>query len=358
MCIPIAIAATVAAVAGVASTGLQAYGAYQNGKVSKEQAKVNAAQSQMQAQLANFNADQAELYGDINAKMVTTISGINNKLTAGVSATNVALIGATTDFNVGIIKATTDFNVSSATGAAALLRAQGEAESQTHSFNALLDESQAQDALDQGAQQERASRAGYAKVKGQQRAALAANGVTLDEGSALRIQSDTDYASDTDAATIKTNTLKQALGYRIQGASETMSARMASLNGEAAAQQEMMKAVSAKINGEVAVTQATTDASVKTLDNQMTASFQILQSSMDAEVQAMSIKNQATSDAFNFRAAALGYTGQAAQATLTANSIHPGLMAGTSLLAGASQLAGSYASMSQAGVFGKGNWSF
>jgi hypothetical protein len=105
-------------------------------------------------------------------------------------------------------KATTDFNVSSAEGAAKILDAQGEAEAATHDANAQVYSS--------GGRHPRAGRAGrtpephaYAQTKGQQRAALAANGVTLDEGSSLRIQSDTDYASDVDASTIQANATKR-----------------------------------------------------------------------------------------------------------------------------------------------------
>lgn len=331
------------------SVGLQAYGAFKQANTEKQQATLSTAQQQQQAQLANFNADQAEMYGQINADMVKTISGLNNKITGAVSDTNLGLIGATTDFNIGSIKGVMDFNVSSAEGAARLIEAQAGAEAQAHDANAKIDELQAQNTLEAGNQAERTSRAGHAVVKSQQRASLAANGVALDEGSALRIQSDTDYASDVDADVIKSNAIKGALGYRIQGANETMASRMATLNGAAGAMQKHMDAVAAKINGEVSMTQANLDGAVKAIGTKMSSTFQILQDDMNAQVDAMNILNQSKSDAWAMRAQALGYQGQAAQSRLAARSINPSLMGFTSATAGLSQIAMQAAQMMAGG---------
>lgn len=346
-------AAVTAAVTGVASTGMNAYGQFQGAKAAKNQARLDQAQSQVQSELANYSADQALLYGKINADMVTKIAGLNTTITGAVADVNLGIISATTDFNTSLIKATTDFNVSSAEGAARLLQAQGDAQALVHNTNAKLSEFQAQDTLEQGNQAERMSRGAYAQVKGQQRAALAANGVALDEGSALRIQADTDYASDVDASTIRANAVKAALGYRIQAANETMSAKMASLNASAQAADKYAEAVSAKISGATALSQAQIEGAVKGLDIKMSSSFQILQTQMDAQIQALNIKNQSETDAWSMRAQALGYQGQAAQAGMQASSIKPGLLAGTSLLAGAADFAGSMSKLYQSGAFTK-----
>ncbi|KAA5926352.1 hypothetical protein F1536_12430 [Achromobacter xylosoxidans] len=84
--------------------------------------------------------------------------------------------------------------------------------------NAQIAEWQAQDAIRQGQEQEQQSRLRYAGTKGAQRAALAANGVALDEGSAVDILSSTDYANEMDAQTIQANAARSAWGYRTQGA--------------------------------------------------------------------------------------------------------------------------------------------
>lgn len=83
--------------------------------------------------------------------------------------------------------------------------------------NAQIAEWQAQDAIRQGQEQEQNSRLQYAATKGTQRAALAANGVALDEGSAVDILASTDYLNEMDASTIQANAARSAWGYRTQG---------------------------------------------------------------------------------------------------------------------------------------------
>lgn len=83
--------------------------------------------------------------------------------------------------------------------------------------NAQIAEWQAQDAIRQGQEQEQQSRLQYAATKATQRAALAANGVALDEGSAVDILTSTDYADVVDASTIRANAARAAWGYRTQG---------------------------------------------------------------------------------------------------------------------------------------------
>lgn len=346
-------AAVASIVTGVASVGMNAYGQYQGGKASKEQAQLNQAQAKMQGELAEFNATELEAYGKANAALTRSVAGLNNRITDVTASTNLALIRATTDFNTGIIEATTDFNVSSAEGAAKIIEAQGEAESQAHRFNAEIAEVQAQDVLNVGRQAETQSRTAYSLLKGRQRAALAANGVALDEGSALRIQADTDYASDVDASVIRSNALKAALGYRVTAANEIMASSMASLNSKGAAAEKYAEAVSAKINGAVDVANAKIGGQVKGLDTAMTASFQMLNNTIGAEVSALNIEQQARQQAWNSRASALGYQGQAAAYGAQAASINPMLMAGTSLLGGASQVANQWYNYSKAGTFSK-----
>lgn len=83
--------------------------------------------------------------------------------------------------------------------------------------NAQIAEWQAQDAIRQGQEQEQQSRLQYATTKSTQRAALAANGVALDEGSAVDILTSTDYMDEMDASTIQANAARSAWGYRTQG---------------------------------------------------------------------------------------------------------------------------------------------
>lgn len=319
---------------------------------AKSQATLDASNNQRQAELSLQNADITEANAQLNARTVLAVSGINTSLTSAVADANINLVNATTDFNVSAIKATSDFNATTAEGAAALLEARGEMEAVTHRANAAVLEVQAQDTLEAGNQAERQSRTAYAVLKGQQRARLAANGVTLDEGSSLRIQSDTDYASDVDADVIKTNAMKGAFGYRTQARNEEANAAFASIDGKSAAAAKRAEAVSIRINASVGVAQAQLEGSIKNLNTKMTASYDIIQDQMNAKVQADNILQQGEADAWAMRAQAEGYTGQAAQSTLTANSIHPKTLAATSLVSGAANLASKYVGYGQAGVFG------
>lgn len=58
-----------------------------------------------------------------------------------------------------------------------------------------------------------------AQMIGGERASMAANGVDLDSGSALRIQGDTAKLGEVDALTIRNNAARAAYGYELQGLS-------------------------------------------------------------------------------------------------------------------------------------------
>jgi hypothetical protein len=83
--------------------------------------------------------------------------------------------------------------------------------------NALRAELAAKDAESRGKRDEaRANRAAQ-RLKGRQRAVLAANGVDVGEGSALDIQEDTTRIGKADALTIRENARREAADYRAQG---------------------------------------------------------------------------------------------------------------------------------------------
>ncbi len=87
--------------------------------------------------------------------------------------------------------------------------------------NAQIAEWNAESVEDQGRTAVENSQQQTAQLKGSQRAALAANGVSLGEGSALDILTSTDYMGERDALTIRDNAARQAWGYRTQGQSYT-----------------------------------------------------------------------------------------------------------------------------------------
>jgi hypothetical protein len=80
--------------------------------------------------------------------------------------------------------------------------------------NAQLDEYRAKDSLERGAIEVNKQQLKTGQLKGTQRAALAARGLALDDGSALNILADTDYMGQVDADTIADNAAREAWAYR------------------------------------------------------------------------------------------------------------------------------------------------
>lgn len=99
--------------------------------------------------------------------------------------------------------------------------------------NAQYAEWQAQDALQRGATAEQNQRLKTAQLKSAQRARLAANGVVIDEGSALNLLDDTDYMGERDALTIRDNAKREAWGARVQAGNYSNDAGMLSARADA-----------------------------------------------------------------------------------------------------------------------------
>lgn len=98
-------------------------------------------------------------------------------------------------------------------------------------INAQTAESTAQQALYSGQRQEQATRLRTANLKGRQTASLAANGIDLGQGNALRVLTDTDTFGEIDANTIRANAIRSAWGYRTQATNyqnQALQARSAS----------------------------------------------------------------------------------------------------------------------------------
>ena len=94
----------------------------------------------------------------------------------------------------------------------------GKAEKKMHGFNAGIGEAQAGDALARGRKDEHDFRVQGRGMIGTQRASLAAQGVTIDDGSALEIQADTGRQIELDALTIRNNAAREAWGFRVGAA--------------------------------------------------------------------------------------------------------------------------------------------
>jgi hypothetical protein len=92
-------------------------------------------------------------------------------------------------------------------------------------INAAVAERAAQQELSRGQDlvAQATERAG--QVKGAQRAAMAANGIDLGEGSAAEVLTSTDLAKERDMQTIQANAVRAAWGHRVNATSLTSQAR-------------------------------------------------------------------------------------------------------------------------------------
>lgn len=82
--------------------------------------------------------------------------------------------------------------------------------------NARIAELGAQTALSQGQQQVANLTLKAGQLKSSQRAAMAANGIDLGEGSAAEVQASTDIMKEIDTNTLTANAVRSAWGYRTQ----------------------------------------------------------------------------------------------------------------------------------------------
>lgn len=104
-------------------------------------------------------------------------------------------------------------------------RTQMRGEADIADLNARLAETSAQSELRRGQSAVAASTARAGQVKGAQRAALAANGVDLSEGSAAEVLTSTDILKENEMNAITADAVASAWGYRVQGANYQNQAR-------------------------------------------------------------------------------------------------------------------------------------
>lgn len=98
--------------------------------------------------------------------------------------------------------------------------------------NAQFSEWQAQDALDRGQLQQQDNRRRGEQIAGTQRAAIAANGIVMDEGSPLAILQDTEFATARDAQVIRDNANREAYGFRQQAQNARAGAAITRYQGD------------------------------------------------------------------------------------------------------------------------------
>ena len=109
----------------------------------------------------------------------------------------------------------------SAYGASEQASAQKKAanyQAQVEANNAKIAAWQRTDAINRGEREAQNSMRERSAMIGKQRAALAANGVDLNQGSALDLLASTEFLGQEEVNTIQSNDAREAWGYEIQGA--------------------------------------------------------------------------------------------------------------------------------------------
>lgn len=100
-------------------------------------------------------------------------------------------------------------------------RVQAEYQSRVAANNAKVAEWQAADAEERGQRQAMEVRRKYAALMGTQRAALAARGLDISDGSANATLQDTSFFGAYDETMTRANAAREAWGYRVRGANFT-----------------------------------------------------------------------------------------------------------------------------------------
>jgi apolipoprotein N-acyltransferase len=111
---------------------------------------------------------------------------------------------------------------------------QAKAQAQIDNRNASISQNAANDAVERGDEDLRRHFQQVGQLRGQQRAALAANGVDVDFGSAADLQVDTTLAAQADATIIAENAQREADSYRINASNYRASAATAKAAGRTA----------------------------------------------------------------------------------------------------------------------------
>lgn len=122
------------------------------------------------------------------------------------------------------------------------LRTQGDIADRANRLNAEFAGLQAEDALNRGDIALDRQARGARKLFGSQRARLAAQGISLDSGSALDAQVSTGALAQEDAVMIRSNAFREALGFKSQAANYNFAAKIAKMSGEQQSNQTLLTA--------------------------------------------------------------------------------------------------------------------
>ena len=98
-------------------------------------------------------------------------------------------------------------------------------------YNAQVADLQAQDAIERGAEDESRFRTGVRNMVGKQRTGFAGAGIDVSYGTPVDVVADTAFMGELDARTIRTNAVREAWGFQVQGEDLRERARIARMEG-------------------------------------------------------------------------------------------------------------------------------
>lgn len=127
--------------------------------------------------------------------------------------------------------------------------AQGKYEANVANQNAGMEVQAAHDSYTAGVGERRDFWRKVGQTKGQQIAAMAANGIEVDSGSAARLQADTQMLANDDAQNLYRNIEQRTKGHQINATNYVMEAKAAKMKGQAAKTASYFSAASSLIGG-------------------------------------------------------------------------------------------------------------
>lgn len=119
-------------------------------------------------------------------------------------------------------------------------KAMGAYQKQQFEFNQGMAELQAKDAIKRGEVEVNQIRSEGKKIRGSQRAALAAQGIQIDSGSAAVIQADSEATIAQDMVTAKNNAWREAWGYKAQALTYGQQGRFSTLAADSKARNTLL----------------------------------------------------------------------------------------------------------------------
>ncbi len=114
-------------------------------------------------------------------------------------------------------------------------REAGRANKAIDDWNAKVADLQAMDAITRGEWGVARQRRGVQSLVGSQRASFAAQGVVVDQDTAGQVVDQTIQLGEEDAATIRTNAIREAWGFKVQAADQRLRGKLAQAEGDNAA---------------------------------------------------------------------------------------------------------------------------